>query len=355
MPAGKEADEGLVQEHSVASLSHAPPDHADVHQRQRSVTLLLCGAICGFLGFAFAGFLGIWRSKVEDLELNYLGEPMPSGRNFWPPSVSMMVRDPASPSGKCFFAFQTVAAICIMMSWYPWQLRNVYVGTRATMFGVNLLNLRTLLPPIGMMLVTHIQVIPPAQRGFRDQVAVGLHSLGAIMMIGGFGLFELHSLLSGKVHTRGHERVIRYVLVIIGLMCAVCFFILSIAVDNSKHLSICCDDIWRVPTLEEIETATKSGHPGAAVRSMLAHEMNRPQLYNTASGAMLHLKEATYWFEVLSGLLMICSHLTIWYYCPERQLALAASLPNPGVYWDGDEDAEVSKDKEKAAGYGAAA
>lgn len=354
MSAAKDGDQG-AEATSTALLADAPPDHADVHQRQRSVALLLCGSICGFLGFAFAGFLGVWRYGADDLQLNYLGQPMPSGHNFWPPSVSMMVRDPQTPSGKCFYAFQTTAALCILMSWYPWQLRNVYVGENAKMFGVNLLNLRTLLPPIGMMLVTHIQVIPMEQRGFRDNVAIALHSLGAMMMIGGFCLFELHCLFSGSIHTRAHERMIRMGIVFLCLFCCVCYFVMAMLVENADHLGICCNDVYNVPTLEDISAAQRSGHPGAAVRSMLAHEAQRPRLYNTAHGLMLHLKEACYWFEVLSGLFMISGHLAIWYYCPERQLDLARSLPNPGVYWDGDEDTNVSKDNEKAANYGSAA
>jgi hypothetical protein len=320
----------------------------------RSVSLILAGSVCGLLGFLFAGFLGIWRF-VEEVGHNFHGDTFPSGHNYWPQTVSMMVRDPSTPSGKCFFAFESIAAICILVSWYPWQLRNVYVGDDVSWCGVRVLNMRTLLPPIGMILVSHIQVLPMAQRGFRDHVSGAIHGIGAVMMIGGYSIFELQCLLSKKAPMRGNERCIRWCLVLCTLFCGLCFGVIGATLANSEDLGICCMDVWRVPTIADIAKANGARHPGVAVKNMLARDDDRPRLFDTAHGMALNLKMLEYFMEVMSGIFMILSHWVIWWHCPERQLELGDTLPNPGHRWDGDEEEQEGTHKPpNNASYGAA-
>merc|ERR1719512_153640 len=80
----------------------------------------------GLLGFLFAGFLGVYRSTHEVHRRNFRGELM--NHSYWPATVSEMVSDPFSPAGMVFFAFVVIGAMCMMLSWYPWHLVNVYIG-----------------------------------------------------------------------------------------------------------------------------------------------------------------------------------------------------------------------------------
>lgn len=58
----------------------------------------------------------------------------------------------------------------------------------------------------------------------------------------------------------------------------------------------------------------------------LRHE-HHLMMADTAYGWCLQVKGGEFWFEVLSGVFMILSHLTIWYFCPERHIDLDEQLP----------------------------
>jgi len=313
-------------------------DFVDGIERKRSTMLLFVGAMSGFFGFGFAGFLGLWGIFNGHLQNNYVGEPLQSGINYYPQTVSEMVYDPASPAGKCFFAFCMIGAICIMISNYPFHLRNAYVGDDDVYFGVSVLSYRAMMPPIGMMLVACITTTPAAKADFRDKVCVMIHTFGAVIMIGGHALFELHNLRSPKAHTRKRERTVRYICLISCVVAMLGFEICGGLAGFLPKKGVCCADVWRAPNITDIRAAYHAGHPGIAIQDALGYEGNKGELVNSASGVILVIKILEYWCEVFAGLFMIAGHIAIWYYSPERSLDLLESIP------DHDEDVKVDDD-----------
>jgi len=301
--------------------------------------------ISSFCGFLFAGFLGIYRFFTEPAT-NLRGRPFASGYNYFPQTVSEMVHDNSEPAGKCFFAFSLIGAICILLSWYPWQLRNVWVGynSRDPIFGyVRWLNLRQFLPPIGMMIVTCVQETPLFQANAREKVATWIHTMGAIMMFGGYIVLEIHALaFSQNVRIRQGERVLRWACIVTCILSAISFEALGGLFYATETLGLCCSDQWAVPTSADIAVARQNGHLGSMLQDMTSAELHRKELVDTASGAVLALKVCEYLSEVVAGLAMILSHLVIWFYCPERNLDLRDELPDPGTYILVDKDEELA-------------
>lgn len=305
-------------------------NYVDSQQRLRSVTLLMVGSLCGLLGFLFAAFLGISTYKAE-VDTNYLGQPYASGHNYFPQTVSEMVYDPTSACGKCFFAFCLIGAICILMSWYPWQLRNVYVGDDAKIGTCTWVNLRVYLPPVGMMLVACIPTTPAANATFRDRVTVLIHTAGAVMMIGGYAIFEVYTLFCAS-HTRvvikKREWKIRLACVILSVIGIVGFQVCGLLATKSESWGWCCMDDWRSVFPADVDNMTAHDEYGKAAEDSLAIDLGHKAVFNTAYGRVLRIKQAEYWFEVFAGLFMIASHLTIWWYCPERSLDVSDALPD---------------------------
>lgn len=337
-----ELDTGLLPTTYKNNLGRPPKgdleqrlDFIDGIERKRSTMLLFVGAMSGFFGFLFAGFLGIWGIVKGHLENNYMGEPLKSGINYYPQTVSEMVYDPASPAGKCFFAFCMIGAICIMISNYPFHLRNAYVGDDEIYCGVSVMTYRAMMPPIGMMLVACITTTPAAKADFRDKVCVMIHTFGAVIMIGGHALFELHNLRSKRAHTKKTERKVRWACLISCVVAMLGFEIFGgLAGFLPKH-GVCCADVFKVPNMTDLKVAFQAGHPGISIQDAMSLDGKHGELVNSASGVILHIKIAEYWCEVFAGLFMIAGHLAIWYYSPERSLDLLEAIP------DHDETVEV--------------
>jgi len=300
-------------------------------KRKRSVSLLFVGAMSGLLGFVFAGFLGMWKHfNDSEISYNYLGKPYESGHNYFPQTVSEMVHDPKSPSGKCFFAFCMIGAICIMISNYPYHLRNTYVGDDYCVFGVSLLSYRAFLPPIGMMLVACIRATPAPQASFADKITVLIHTFGAVIMIGGHAVFELHNIhFSTKADIKTlTEKLWRWAFLIGSVGSMIGFEICGFLAGQLPKHGVCCNDVWVIPTLHDIQQSFNVSHPGIAVLDSYMHEKDKAVLVNTASGAILGVKLAEYWTEVFAGIFMILGHLTIWFYAPERKFDLLEDIPD---------------------------
>merc|ERR1712060_377139 len=120
--------------------------------------------------------------------------------------------------GKCWMCFQMIASISLWFSWYPWELRNVYVGGHVKVFGVPFLHLRTFMPPIGMLMVVLIPL--SIESNFGDRFATAIHLLGAVLLLGGYGCFELYSLACAEfVHIQSKERIIRWFFCVSCLLC----------------------------------------------------------------------------------------------------------------------------------------
>lgn len=314
--------------------------YAERQARRRATSSLLLGAISGGFGFIVAALLGIYRAYFAEFgDRNLLGDPFPSGRAYWPGSVSEMVNDPRTPTGKCWYAFETIAALAIWGSWYPWELRNVYVGggVKFCWCCVPFLTVRTFVPPIGLLILVMISVSSPSRDDFSDSLASYLHLVGAGIMLGGHGIFEFYTLgFSHVVKMARTERILRWVFCIGCLLGGIGF--LSVG-QMQSHIWMCCADEWRKPTIADIEIARKNGHESVAIKDALERGSGFRDLYDTASGWYLKCKYIGFWSEVFSGFCMICGLLTIWCYCPERHLDLFEQLP--GDYSE-DEDSCAS-------------
>lgn len=295
-------DRNATAEERLARLEAWSSHQAQLTSR-KSTSLLWMGSLSGLLGFIFAFFLGLMK-YFEGTSV------FESGNGFFPPTVSEMVHDPGSPAGKCFFAFELIGAICIFLSWYPFELRNVYIGDDLkTPFGVSWVICRQFFPPIGMMLVACVPTTPAAQADLADQVTVGVHCLGAVMMFIGYIFFEGRTLAWGiwknddlPLRINPREWWVRGVL-LTGVLHGFCCFIAFQAI-LIPDLGLCCFDEW----------APKEG-------------FKKVQLVNTASGWILFFKIGSYFGEVVSGLCLIASHMAIWYYCEERRVDLVETIP----------------------------
>lgn len=296
--------------------------------RVRSTCLMLTGSLLGFLGFGFAAFLGI-NSQYNRERFNIDGEQYPSGQHYFPETVSEMVSHPDSPAGKAFFGFVITGATCILISWYPWYLRNVYVGDdiwSCQGFKGLFLNLRSLLPPVGMIIVACIRVVPKTQRTFADQVTANLHTVGAVSAIGGFCGLETITLIvyPTNVSLSPIEWQVRFVLCVCCIVAILCFQVGGFLANNSNFGH---PDQWVPVTMANVNKALANDKPWTAQEDMFLYEAGFLGLYDTASGIDLMVKKLEFWGETLSGLLMIASHLAIWYFCPERLIDLDEQMP----------------------------
>jgi hypothetical protein len=306
-------------------------------QGSRTVALLGAGSIMGFFAFASAAYLSFYETPMFTVDLN--GKPFKSGLPYYPETVSEMVQNPDSPSGKCFFGFCMVGAICILLSWYPWQLRNVYVGDDVWAFrgqkGI-FLHLRSLLPPIGMLMVACLRVKPKHQRTPADVLTCNLHTVGAVVAIGGFCGLEFMTLLfynhhdgqAGRALFHGKERCIR---IILAVCCAICVFAFQMAGVLANTQDFGSADKWAVPTQENIDAAMKANRWNVVTYDARLMNLKLPGLVDTATGKDLLIKQIEFWAEILAGMFMILSHMAIWVYCEERHIKLGAEKPRCGA------------------------
>jgi len=309
-------------------------DFLQMERGKKSAMLLLAGAICGLVGFAFVGVIGQFQFSYGPREVNFRGEPMASGHNFFPVSISDMVHDPNTPQGKCFFAFCMAAAMCILVSFHSYHLRNCYIGDDKGICGVSYLGLRSVLPPMGLILCSAITMTPIKQATLMEKVSTGIHGFGAGLFLSGYVLFEIQALIfSDVVHldkARGEKGVRLLFVVLTVLAMCVQVFCTGVAMNGDKF-GLCCSDVWQVPTVEDYTLAQKNGHPGTAMDAMRAFESGTPMLLNTANETVLAITMMAYWGEAFSGMFMIGGLIAIWWFCPERKFDLSETF---GGYTD---------------------
>jgi len=330
-------------------------DFVDGLTRLRSTSFLFVGALLGYCGFLMGALLGFYKQIVEKGPLNFLGQQQ--NHSYFPATVSEMVWNTSSAGGKCFFAFVLIGGICMLSSWYPWSLRNVYIGDDLRFpppgwlgtnqlghpRGIRILMLRQFLPPIGIMLVACIPAPPAANRDFSDTVSSIVHTMGAVMSIGGYAFIELYTLLGHnlpvkfdtiKPYNKGWgEWRVRMGTVLFCLFFIGAFQTFGMLAGQAHRFGICCEDQWEIPTQEDLNYLNTTLGNGFFFEDDMAKAHNKHLLKQTASGTFLFLKLGEYWCEVLAGLTMLYSHLVIWWYCPERHIDLSEELPDP----DGDD------------------
>lgn len=325
-----------------ASLA-ARVEYLEKTSRWQSTTLLFVGSLLGLLGFIFAAYLGFHRILYDHHHINLRGEVMPQG--YFPETVSELVSDPHSPRGKVFFAFTFTSAICILMSWYPWKLSNVYIGDgtrfpgsfcgclpescgckrRGRAWGLPVLMLRQFLPPIGMLLVACIRTGEGANRTYTEQVSVNIHTDGAVLALAGYAIIELYTITcfvrtdeNASFKFQRGERFCRAVMVGLCVVGLLGFHVSEQVLASAEERGICCKDVWALPQEEDWERLQNHSNVPLATIDQVAAGHGQKLLLETASGTYLNLKLCAFWFEVLSGLGMLGSHLTIWYFCQER-------------------------------------
>mmetsp|Transcript_117631 Transcript_117631/g.228679 ORF Transcript_117631/g.228679 Transcript_117631/m.228679 type:complete len:342 (-) Transcript_117631:71-1096(-) len=286
------------------------------YQRKRATALLFYGSIFGLMGFAFAFATGLMKTLNTQ-------DKYDSGYGYFSATVSEMVFDPRDAAGKAFFGFEFIGANFIFLSWYPWSLRNVFLGDDEIAFcSISWVMLRQLIPAPGMMLVATVTTTPIALARPRDIVTIAIHFSGAMMMFVGYVIIEgktlgwrcfTHPIGGSKIDDV--ERKWRTFFVDGVCFWYIMFFAVQIVLGaaggvggSASRLPICCADTYSTPAGP--------------------HETEK--LVNTASGIFLVLKVVSYASEVLCGINLIMSHLTVWYYCKERHIDLEDELVEMG-------------------------
>lgn len=286
------------------------------YERKKCAALLFVGSIFGLLGFAFAFAIGLL--KFLEPQLGEFKTRFPSGNGYFPATVSEMVHNPQEPAGKCFFAFEFVGALFIFMSWYPWELRNVYIGDSHCLHGTNLSwsMFRQFVPPCGMMLVATVTTTPFAQATPLDYICITIHVFGAIMLFAGYAMCEAHCLGIG---VKQHECMHKVLLAAEHYWRKVCL-----------QGIIACYAAFCGLTVVVVFPLDFGGHNDRWERRDVMSDMgtmsSKVVLVDTASGVILCLKISAYLMEVCCGLFLIASFVSIWYFCEERTTDLQDEL-----------------------------
>lgn len=301
-----------------------------IDSRFRGPSMLFFGALAGFLAFGFVLILGVINFFVK-LENQEIGVTYASGRGYWPQTVSEAVHDTTSPSGRIFFAFCLIAAMCIFVSFYPYNLRNVYTGSQVVgCTSLYWMTFRQLVPGMGLVLLICVPTYPApeaaASPGYTKEFCVALHLIGAFMMFIGYLVCELKcmDMLCFKNDTllvEGAEKTVRQVLV--GML-AFGFLLFSIAQIAIMFIAeddtvLCCHDKW----YEKGSVVNVSVHSmihGIPTNVTLVSQITTPQVYNTAYGWALMLKIFSYGSECIAGCALLASHLAIHAFCEERNI-----------------------------------
>jgi hypothetical protein len=312
----------------LASLNEDRIMYLDQQMRKRAASLLFVGAVSGLAGIFFVSALGLHRVYTSDY-YNLNGEGFPSGEIYFPACISEMVYDPDTPSGKAFIAFMLIAAICMLVSWYPYQLRNVYIKARArpahlcvaeTKYTPTWNDLRVFFPPIGLMLVALIQSTPEGLMGYRENIAEQIHANGAMAMIGSHCIFEFYALAMGQLEISTAEKAVRWILSVLSLFFGVSFAITCQLYSRATDLGICCKDVWVVPNATNAEAAAANGHVYIGDLDYHRLEYGKKMLVDSAYGWGLILKQMEFASEVLSVLFFALGLLAIWFFCEEREV-----------------------------------
>jgi hypothetical protein len=322
--------------------------YLDNQMRKRAASLLAASAVMGLCGIAVVTALGLHRVFTTE-QFNMNGEPFPSGKAYFPACISEMVYDPDTPSGKAFIAFMLPAAIAMMISWYPYQLRNVFIKgnarpTHLCFSEAHLMptwnDLRVFIPPIGLMLVALIQSTPEGLMGYRENIAEQIHANGAMAMIGSHCIFEFNALLRADMPLTRCERAVRWFLSICALLFGVGFAITCQLYSRATDLGICCKDVWETPGSGNAERAIANEHVYVAEMDYHRMEYGKKMLVDTAHDWALGLKYMEFFCEVLSVFFFALGLLAMWFFCEERNVEYSMG-ELPLMHSAGGEDGRI--------------
>jgi hypothetical protein len=295
----------------------------DGHGRKRAAALLFLGSVFGLLGFCFAFVTGFMKFHAASNDF-------PSGNGYFPSTVSEMVSNPKDPAGKAFFGFEFTGALFIFLSWYPWELRNVYIGDDDTpCCGVSWIMFRQFIPAPGMMLVATVTTTPMQTATIRDQFTIFIHLCGAMMMFVGYFCCEAKTLGAFKfsppsveTHIEEDERKKRWFFCF-GVLASYSGFLLIQVIIGIPGIEgiLCCPDVFEhVPGMTNADGTPQTN--------------TTLTVMDTAHSKFFIMKLLSYLMEVICGMSLLTSHGSIWYYCSERHIDLDDELDYAGAGQD---------------------
>lgn len=325
-----------------------PENLPEISARFRAPGLLLIGAISAgvaFLGAAVCTTMEYFKPKYRwNMEL---GIKYASGNGYWPETVSESVSDANSAPGKIFYTFSLLAGLALLISYYPYNLRNCYTGPAKIFHLVYWSTFRQFIPVYGLFMLIGVSVYPSAvaQETNGGMLCLGIHLLGASLMFMGYMLCEFkcmemfgftlpHTVSQKYLDIVGWQRRIRQVCsaLMFAFYCLFLIFEGLIMIQNP-----CCADEW----LSAGEWYNRTAPNGQIVQMVL----ERATVLNTAKDWYLVYKFCAYWSECLAGVCLIYSHITIWYYCEERHLKYGKAALDMLYDRDVDDDGIVDDHK----------
>lgn len=292
----------------------------------------------------------------------------PSGWGYIASTFSDMSHRHSSVQGRIFVSLGLLSAISIQASWYTELLRNVYTHQqRIKFFNVRWTWFRLVAPTMGILLITGVNTVPRqawiSSPGKSLFASVLVNSLGCWTIFFSFILSELHCLgycerLVRKVEGSDPgklpvlldtEKKYRLWSILFGGACGVLFLLAQIVLwvieqgcpgegdaGLHKHLSVHCDEWADVGQYVGLNEKTQTWglvspqHEGRKVEIV-----DYPEVINTASGVMAHVKAVSLCFEFV-GMVMFCLNiLTVWYFCEERH------FPRQHLCVEGPDDAQA--------------
>eukprot|EP00439_Symbiodinium_sp_Y106_P039362 s672_g4.t2 len=167
------------------------------HYFDQSVQYLLLGVILGALGFIIAVIPMIIRGFTGTIGATNLR------KTFLPATVSELVSKWDTVEARIFFGFEVMAALSILLSWYPYKLRNAncipleggcYIYCCGKCCSLSWAAVRQFCPPVGLMLVACVPSVKEDEWSADTLVLVVVHCFSALLMFCAFLLAEAHAL-----------------------------------------------------------------------------------------------------------------------------------------------------------------
>ncbi|CAE7900990.1 unnamed protein product, partial [Symbiodinium microadriaticum] len=167
------------------------------HYFDQSVQYLLLGVILGALGFVIAVIPMIIRGFTGTIGATNLR------KTFLPATVSELVSKWDTVEARIFFGFEVMAALSILLSWYPYKLRNAncipleggcYIYCCGKCCSMSWAAVRQFCPPVGLMLVACVPSVKEDEWSADKLVLVVVHCFSALLMFCAFLLAEAHAL-----------------------------------------------------------------------------------------------------------------------------------------------------------------
>lgn len=290
----------------------------DGYERKKTASLIWMGSVFGIVGFCFAFLIGLFE-YLAPIQLQ--GKGFPSGVGYFPATIAEMVHNPHEPTGKVFFGFCFTSGMFLFASWYPWELRNVYTGDDETICKVSWPMLRQYVSPIGYMLSVTITAKPWTQATPEDMFTIAINQAGKVMFIFGFIICEWHTLWVSHPNTLGNRTKAVIKTREMKLRISMLFWVFSLMLgffclgSLVAFLPGSCPDLPKqYPWIGTYDTWSKD------------EKGDESHLTDTATGLFFLAKVLTYVCDSGIGLVIMYSHLLIWWFCDERHVDLHEKL-----------------------------